>query len=193
MRITFNQRFIWLNPAFALICLSLALTGSRHCLAQQPHSLTTDQRVGLNKFLVEHYQIKRSDSLTRTISVPVDLNNDGAPETIVYLIGTDWCGSGGCTMLVLTTENGHYKVITKTTITRLPVRLLNSRTNGWSDIAVTVQGGGILQPYEARLRFNGTKYPGNPTVPPAQELLPRMPGTTLIPADAYDHAMPIYP
>jgi hypothetical protein len=96
-------------------------------------------------------------------------------------------------MLILTTETGYYKVITKTTITRLPVRLLNTRTRGWSDIAVTVQGGGIMQAYEARLRFNGKKYPSNPTVPPAQRLSPHTPGTTLIPVDAYDHAIPVYP
>jgi hypothetical protein len=193
MRTVVNQSSIWLNLALALICLSLPATTQRQCIAQQGHALSSDQQVALNRFLVEHYQITHSAPPTRTLSVSVDLNNDGSPETVVYLIGNDWCGSGGCTMLILTTETGYYKVITKTTITRLPVRLLNTRTRGWSDIAVTVQGGGIMQAYEARLRFNGKKYPSNPTVPPAQRLSPHTPGTTLIPVDAYDHAIPVYP
>ena len=29
-----------------------------------------------------------------------DLNNDGKEEAVAYVVGTDWCGSGGCVTLV---------------------------------------------------------------------------------------------
>lgn len=42
--------------------------------------------------------------------VAKDLNSDGVPETIVYLTGRKWCGSGGCTILILKSEGGRGKL-----------------------------------------------------------------------------------
>lgn len=39
-------------------------------------------------------------------------------------------------------------------------------THGWHDLGVLVVGGGVTAGYEARLRFDGHRYPENPTVPP---------------------------
>jgi hypothetical protein len=74
-----------------------------------------------------------------------------------------------------------YKVISHTTIVRLPIRALRTRTNGWRDIGVFVQGGGIQPGYEAALPFDGAKYPSNPTVPPARRLSKEVAGEVLIP------------
>jgi hypothetical protein len=52
-------------------------------------------------------------------------------------------------------------------IVQLPIRLLPTSTRGWRDIGVTVAGGGINPGYMARLRFDGRRYPSNPSVPPA--------------------------
>ncbi|HEY6388480.1 MAG TPA: hypothetical protein VIX91_22600 [Candidatus Acidoferrum sp.] len=43
---------------------------------------------------------------------------------------------------------------------------------------------GIQLGYEARLKFDGTTYPSNPTVPPAQKLPTNIKGMTVIPVDA---------
>jgi hypothetical protein len=48
----------------------------------------------------------------------------------------------------------------------LPVKILPSKTNGWHDIAMPVGGGGILRRYWAILRFDGHKYPSNPSMAP---------------------------
>ena len=77
-----------------------------------------------------------------------------------------WCGTGGCTTLILAPRDSGYELVTKITITRRPIRVLDSKTNGWRDLSVIVGGGGI-SPYEAKLPFDGKTYPSNPSMPPA--------------------------
>ncbi|MCH8615764.1 hypothetical protein LZ016_06575 [Sphingomonas sp. SM33] len=96
-----------------------------------------------------------------------DLNGDGRSEALLYVTDKDYCGSGGCTLLVLSKKGGRYRVVLRSTVTQLPIRVLSTSTRGWRDIGVTVAGGGITRPYVARLWFNGSSYPGNPTVAPA--------------------------
>ena len=99
-----------------------------------------------------------------------DLNGDGRSETFVYVTDPNYCGSGGCTIVVLSPQRRSYRIVLRSTVTQLPIRLLRTSTRGWRDIGVTVAGGGITQAYLARLRFNGRRYPNNPTVPPAVPL-----------------------
>ena len=96
-----------------------------------------------------------------------DLDGDGQKEIFVYFTDADSCGSGGCMLLILSPIGGHYRVLLRSTITRLPIMLLATSTRGWRDVGVTVQGGGINPSYEARLRFNGLRYPSNPSMSPA--------------------------
>jgi hypothetical protein len=119
---------------------------------------------------------------TNFVAAFVDLNGDGTNEAVVYLSGTSWCGSGGCTTLILTQNERSWMVITKITITRLPIRVLSSTSNGWRNIAVRVQGGGIQLSHEAELLFNGSSYPTNPSAPPARRLNAQVPGQVLIPS-----------
>lgn len=56
------------------------------------------------------------------------------------------------------------------TVVQLPIRVLESTANGWHDLGVWVQGGGIQPGYEAALSFDGRTYPRNPTVAPARRL-----------------------
>jgi hypothetical protein len=108
------------------------------------------------------------DKTTRITAVNVRTDN-GKPEDVVYVSGQRWCGSGGCTLLILEPAESTFKVLGKVTIVQLPVRLLSSTKNGYPDIGVTVQGGGILSGYEAVLSFNGKSYPRNPSLPPARK------------------------
>ena len=96
-----------------------------------------------------------------------DLNGDGRLESLLYVTDKDYCGSGGCTFVVLSPKGSSYRVVLRSTVTQVPIRVLPTSTRGWRDIGVTVAGGSITRPYVARLRFNGNRYPGNPTVPPA--------------------------
>lgn len=94
-----------------------------------------------------------------------DLNGDGRDEAVVLMQGRRWCGTGGCTMLVLTPHRGAWRTVTRITVTYAPIRLLPTRSRGWRDLAVRIAGGGV-RAGEVTLRFNGRTYPTNPTVLP---------------------------
>ncbi len=132
----------------------------------------------LTKFLINYVENAGGDP-TNTKYVAAYVSLSGAPqnEVIVYLTGSFWCGTGGCTMLVLAPEKDHFILVSTTTISRTPIRVLNSAHNGWHDIGVWVEGGGISPGFEAQLTFNGTTYPGNPS---GQQPTKNAPGTTAI-------------
>lgn len=94
-----------------------------------------------------------------------DLNGDGSPELLIYAADASRCGSGGCDLVVLTQRKADWSIVAATTVTRLPIHRLTTRTNGWSDLGVTVGGGGVA-PGVARMRFDGRRYPDNPTLQP---------------------------
>lgn len=104
--------------------------------------------------------------LTRYQSASVDLNADGVAEVIVLALDREYCGSGGCTMFVLTPTRKGHRVVTRTTVTRPPVRVLSTSSHGWRDLAVRVSGGGVRRPNDVQLRFHGRSYPSNPSVAP---------------------------
>jgi hypothetical protein len=122
------------------------------------------------------------DKTTRYVAAFRDLNNDGKPEAIVYLISKEWCGSGGCNTLILTRDDDSWRIVTNITITRPPIRVLRKTSNGWHDLSVWVQGGGIQPGYEAELQFNGKTYPRNPSTPPARRLAGEVPGEIVVPS-----------
>jgi hypothetical protein len=126
----------------------------------------------LKEFLENTLGISRSavERSVKYLSAFVDLDGDGVEEAIIYVTDQDWCGSGGCTTLVLKPEGSSFRVVTKIAITNPPIRVFPSKTNGWLDIGVWVQGGGIQPGYVAELSFDGETYPVNPTVPPAKRL-----------------------
>jgi len=118
----------------------------------------------------------------------IDLNADGREELIAYLIGPRICGSGGCDLYVLTPDGDAWRPVMAASVSRLPVRLLPTRSNGWQDLSVAVAGGG-LEPSQARMRFDGDAYPDNPTAPPAEEM-EAAEGTILIAEDAATQPLP---
>jgi hypothetical protein len=147
---------------------------------------------GLARFLRSYLTEAGGASPTgvRYAAAFADLAGDGEREAIVYVQGEGWCGSGGCTMLVLAPSHGAWRVVGETSVTRTPVRLLETRSHGWRDLGVMVEGGGIQPGYEAALSFNGRRYPDNPSVPPARRLK-RASGRVLISDD--EPARPLLP
>jgi hypothetical protein len=99
-----------------------------------------------------------------------DLNADGRQDAIVRFTSQEFCGSGGCGLEILVRRGRGFRSLGSTTITRLPVKVLETRHHGWRDISVFVAGGGILPGYTARMSFDGRRYPPNPTTPPARPM-----------------------
>lgn len=96
-----------------------------------------------------------------------DLDSDGTDEAIVHVI-TPWlCGSGGCNTLILKRAGSMWRKVGDISVSRTPVAVLDTTTNGWKDITVSIGGGGGVAG-TALLKFDGEVYPRNPTVPPAR-------------------------
>jgi hypothetical protein len=134
----------------------------------------------LRHYLGEPYAQSEQEGATQYSAAFVDLNDNGEKEVIVYVTGRDWCGSGGCVMLILAPEGPSYGIVTKTTVTRLPIRVLNTKSNGWHDISAIARTNGVEPLYEAILSFDGKTYPSNPSVPPAHRLTQKTKGKIAI-------------
>ena len=97
---------------------------------------------------------------------------------LAYLFGSQFCGSGGCTMLVLRESEKGYQVISRISTIRETVVVSNQRSNGYPDLIAYTAGGGLPAAYR-RLRFNGTSYPTNATAEPA------LPAGTIVNGSAF--------
>ncbi|MGY5451050.1 copper resistance protein NlpE N-terminal domain-containing protein [Agarivorans sp. MS3-6] len=91
-----------------------------------------------------------------------DLNGDGKDEIITYV---DWCGSGGCSLLVFEANDHNHRFLSKTTLVHTPFYLASSSNARWQDLLIEVSGGGAT-PGLRLLRFDGLSYPLNPSVQP---------------------------
>jgi hypothetical protein len=96
-----------------------------------------------------------------------DLNGDGTPEAIAYVAGPMVCGTGGCPVLVFATAADGYRLVSRVSVVQPPVSLAPRSSQGWRNLVVGVGGGGMAAG-NAELKFDGTSYPANPTVPPAE-------------------------
>ena len=190
--LTFNRdggRFI--GEATKALVLSIGLL---ICLlprvgwAQQRSEASRSAEISLKTFLRSYLGKPdvKEDEDDKYLVAWVDLNDDGKPEAIVYVYGYSLCGTGGCITLVLTPNGANYKLVTRMTVTRLPIRVMPEKTHGWHDVSVMVGGGG-LQMHEARLRFNGEAYPSNPSIAPAQPIKGETTGRVILsPTDTSD-------
>ncbi len=104
------------------------------------------------------------DSFSRRfILFEYDLNDDGSKEILVGLNGGYFCGTGGCNLLLL---NSSGVVITSFSVSGTPVIVANAKTNGWKDLY-------IYSNKKHRIaKFDGKKYPSNPSLLPALNTLP---------------------
>ncbi|MFD0700909.1 hypothetical protein [Myroides pelagicus] len=85
----------------------------------------------------------------------IDLNNDGAKEFFVRLSGPYFCGTGGCTVLLL---NAEYQLITKFTVMQGAIFAEPTLENTWRVLTVKSEG-----EWKSLVYANGT-YPTNPSV-----------------------------
>ena len=104
--------------------------------AKQPLASAGTSDVLLRKFLQSYLKgsVFGEDKTVRFSSASVDLDGDRVSEIVVYVSGQDWCGTGGCLLLVLKSKATSYEVVGRTSITRLPIRVLASETNAWRDL-----------------------------------------------------------
>lgn len=114
----------------------------------------------LKKYLAEEYlteadnrAIEEKDRIFQLYEI--DLNNDGNKEVFVNFVSPYFCGSGGCTLLLL---NSDLKLITKFTVTRTPIYAEKELANGYKKL-LNESGGEWKE-----LIYDGKQYPSNPTL-----------------------------
>ena len=93
-----------------------------------------------------------------------DLNEDGFVDAVVMLKGMDWCGSGGCTLLVFEGQvNSQFELLSKATVVDTPVYATYVKKKGWKSLLVSSRGHG-----QVVLEFDGKKYASNPSILPME-------------------------
>lgn len=139
-----------------VICLS---GGASQSQDRSISGVSASLRVSLQNYVLNRWGRPEGDTNYKVKLV--DLNGDGRSEAVVLVSGRYWCGTGGCPLWVLTPRNRSWRMVTQAPIVKAPVRLLPSRSRGWSDLSAMLYAGGARPLYEARLSINGRL---NPTV-----------------------------
>lgn len=109
----------------------------------------------IDKFLKPEDKRTISEGERRFSLYRSDLNNDGKKEIFVYLNSPYFCGTGGCTVLLLSPKG---ELITKFTVTRPPIFIEPRFRNGWKILTVKSEG------EWKELIFKAGSYPANPTI-----------------------------
>lgn len=94
----------------------------------------------------------------------VDLNEDGRRDALV-LFKTPygfWCGTHGCTMLVMEAHNDHFTLVNSIQPVRPPIYRTANTTNGWKDIIIRVSGRWD-KAKNVSAKYNGQQYPLDPS------------------------------
>lgn len=124
---------------------------------------STDQQTADNikNFLINEYLKEELSLLTANDRkfqfYKIDLNADGNDEIFVRFMTSYFCGSGGCTFLLL---DQYSAIITRFSVTRAPIFVEPSKVNDWS--LLLVKDAGVFK----ELIFQDGSYPSNPSVLP---------------------------
>jgi hypothetical protein len=87
----------------------------------------------------------------------VDINGDSLNEYFIAFANSYFCGSGGCTVLLL---NSEFKLKQSFTVVAYPIIILKDKTKGWNDLLMySADAPHVLK----HIRGN---YPDNPSVEP---------------------------
>jgi len=169
-----------------LLCWSVGGLPAENARAQTRQLLTPAAETSLKHVMQNYLRGPFGEEYKPGRFYPVfaNLADSEPPQIIVYVTGPHWCGSGGCTLLVVTSTGTSDQIVSKTIGVELPVGVLPSETAGWHDLAVQTREGPKL------LAFNGRKYPINAYSFPSRRVAGHPTETLAIPATAT--GIPLY-
>ncbi|MCG9598601.1 hypothetical protein L1D15_17970 [Vibrio sp. Isolate25] len=117
----------------------------------------------VDRALRDYFKSEKQDPTgTRYRWLTYDLNGDGQKELLAQL---DWCGSGGCTLLIFNHVNQKWQFNSRITLVQTPLNLGTQEHHHWRDLVMFVSGGGAV-PNQHTLQFDGNQYPLNPSMAP---------------------------
>ena len=108
-----------------------------------------------SEYLTEGDQRAIADDQRKFQLHQIDLNGDGQSEVFINFITSYFCGTGGCTLLLLSHDR---ELITEFTVTRPPLWAEPTTKNGWRVLLVRSEG--ALK----KLVYQDGTYPSNPSV-----------------------------
>lgn len=156
--------------ASLLLGLSLALVAEPSVSrAQSPIPIDSITPVDetLRSFLIDrldradpylHAADTSIDAKTRYSVARVQLSESGPPVEVVLLVGQIWCGTSGCTTLVITNDSGKRRIRSEISLTREPISAMSTVSNGWRDLRALSVGGGKLIADWATYQYDGRSY-----------------------------------
>jgi hypothetical protein len=123
--------------------------------AVSPEQLTLWRSLGA-------YLAENGDPNDAFMDTFIDLNQDGTEDALVLMGPPNWCGTGGCTLLVFEGTEDDFQLRSSTTLVQSPFIVSENETQGWRDLVLEVYGGGAT-PATVALQFDGQGYPLNPS------------------------------
>lgn len=119
---------------FFVCVLLLALK----CNGQRPDLFNEKSGNALRQFLQKELNdsVSGPENPTRFFSANIKSDTNTKQEILIYVSGESWCGSGECRMWVIEHNGNSFTVISETSIVKLPIRALRSRTDGRADIGI---------------------------------------------------------
>ena len=143
-----------------ILATMLLCTDASRCAIAQVRAASQSQReYQVRAFLIGLVQSRGFRAAeARYEDAFIDLNDDGIDEVVVYLMSAgDWCGTGGCTTLVLKRAGNTYVLVGQIPATRPPIRALREKSKGWR-ILTTWVSGATFKAFEEEHLFNGKRY-----------------------------------
>jgi heat shock protein HslJ len=93
----------------------------------------------------------------RYIHGRADLNADGREEVFVFVMGSIFCGTGGCSLMLFSEDQGRYTLVKEFPESLPPVIVSPQRTLGWNDL-IRIESGRGSAPLHVRHRYDGKTY-----------------------------------
>ncbi len=92
----------------------------------------------------------------------VDLNNDGRLDLLLYVVGPQACGTGGCGLYIYRNLGDKFELINSVSVVQ-GVYLADTYTNSYRDLVIAIGGGGGKSA-SIKIQYNGKNYPDNASV-----------------------------
>lgn len=153
-------------PAFFLLLLSGCAGDGCGCpkTATAPENILRDpDDVVLDRAMRDMLSETDMPQSSRFQYVRVDLDEDGRRDALVLMAAPfeTWCDVYGCTLYVMKARNEGFEAISKIRPVRTPLTVGETRSNGWRDLILRIDGR-WSHSHEVALRFDGTTYPSAP-------------------------------
>ncbi|MCB1636310.1 MAG: hypothetical protein KDI51_17110, partial [Xanthomonadales bacterium] len=100
---------------------------------------------------------RRPDEISHYRYAQADLNDDEWTDAVVLIQQFGYCGTGGCTLLLLVGTEDGFEVVDRAPVVREPIALTEEWRSGWRTLVVGRGGGGVPSGL-ALMWFDGSQY-----------------------------------